>query len=288
MYSNTLLLILLFIIKIMIVLFVPVLLIIKRNSKDKRIRMISYIEIILLILFIVLSIFVPFFQNVSIKGIKDSITINSDTYVYYSEDLDIINATTFKTNNFKDVYYYNNYKKPLSDKAIICDDKTFYMKNIGNLITSFSIMLSTELERSINPTEILDLANDNGIIDCETGVNKEKLIDLISLTYGVNIKYINPNQIKEYIINDKIIMEEIDYREGNIINLTCNKSYIIIYKNDGNKYRILDPNDHDDDYICPDNTIGSLSQIKGDNNSKEFDISELLSIGKNYIVVEGK
>ena len=293
MNENIFLLSFLFVIKLLLFIIIPIFLIITRKYDYKISKYISYIDIIGISIFIILLLInSSFISSINIKGIKNAIKIKNGGYYFESYNVDevdeIITNEIYKTNNLKDVYYFNNNSLPLSDKKLYCDGKVMYLKNFGNSITSLATMVSTALNRNIDPIEILNLAYYNEIIDCENGVDIDDLINIVSNEYNVSIKNISANEINSYLNKDVIVMEEINYKEGNSINLTCNKSYIILYKNESNKIRILDPNDYTENYICPDNTSGSLSVIKGKNNSKEFNYYDLVSIGSRYIILEGK
>ena len=51
-------------------------------------------------------------------------------------------------------------------------------------------------------------------------------------------------------------------------------------------FQILNPNNSIHDYICPDNTVGSMTKITGNTNSKTWNLTQLDSIKSRYIVGE--
>lgn len=200
---------------------------------------------------------------------------------------EIITDNIYKTKKSGNVYYFNNNTEPLSDKRITCGGKKIYMKNFGNSITAASIMLSTALNKNIDPISLLNLSVKNGIINCDNGVTIEKELELLQNNYNVHYTEIDSSLMETAVNNGIVVLAEVVYNENSKNNITCTKSYIVIYNIDNNgKYRILNPNENGSIKICPENTDGELSLIEANTNDKGWSYDELVRIINKYWVVE--
>ena len=285
MCNNNTSLIIFLIIKILALLILPIIIIFIKKI-DKAIKDLLFVlNIALLVLLISLRIFN---NNCVISS-----TINGIKYNKYKEDAEyvVIKSSTeigriktndiYKTNNNSNVYYFNNVDFPLSNQSITCSSDTVYMKDYGNEITAVSIMASSILDKNIDPIEILDLAKKNNVIDCNKRINIDKLISIVNNKYKLYSVNIDSNSAYNKIKNGEVILAEVNYVEG-MNNISCDRDYVIVYKiNNDNKYVILNPSQRDKDYICPDNTDGLLTVIKGNNNT--FSEEEFNKICSRYI-----
>lgn len=285
MCNNNTSLIIFLIIKILALLILPIIIIFIKKI-DKAIKDLLFVlNIALLVLLISLRIFN---NNCVISS-----TINGIKYNKYKEDAEyvVIKSSTeigriktndiYKTNNNSNVYYFNNVSFPLSNQSITCSSDTVFMKDYGNEITAVSIMASSILDKNIDPIEILDLAKKNNVIDCNKRINIDKLISIVNNKYKLYSVNIDSNSAHNKIKNGEVILAEVNYVEG-MNNISCDKDYVVIYKiNNDNKYVILNPSKRDKDYICPDNTDGLLTVIKGNNNT--FSEEEFNKICSRYI-----
>ena len=282
--SNTSLIIFLTI-KIIALLILPIIIIFVKKI-DKLIKNFLFIiNIALLVLLICLRIFNNDCVVYStINGIKINSYKNTSNYVTEktSNNIEKIDAIEkYKTNNNSNVYYFNNVSFPLSNQSITCSSDTVFMKDYGNEITAVSIMVSSILDKNIDPIEILDLAKKNNVIDCNKRINIDKLISIVNNKYKLYSVNIDSNSAHNKIKNGEVILAEVNYVEG-MNNISCDRDYVIVYKiNNDNKYVILNPSQRDKDYICPDNTDGLLTVIKGNNNT--FSEEEFNKICSRYI-----
>ena len=280
------------IIKIFVIIIVPLVILLFKDKVDKKYVNRAYIiSVALILLFIVLRItnnvcvtnsnvqglIINNYKNT--KGIlKEPIDFSNIKFVEPTETIDV------GTNEI--IYYYNNNKSPLSKKIISCGNKEVYMKNVGNNITAVSMLLSAKLKQKIDPISILDLCLENEIFDCDKGVDTNELLNLISRKYNVSVRSIDNQEATVRINTGDIVMAETRFNMYSN-NVDCGISNIILYKiNNEGKFNILNPNDRDYDYICPENTTGYGAVIKAKTNSLDWHSSDISSIVSRYIVIE--
>lgn len=274
------------IIKILIFLVIPVILLVFHNKIERKYKIVLlFLEYVFLIIFIILRliksncILYSNFQDISISISSKNAELIVDTKQSNLEKIDAIEK--YKTSNNSNVYYFNNISFPLSNQSITCSSDTVFMKDYGNEITAVSIMASSILDKNIDPIEILDLAKKNNVIDCNKRINIDKLISIVNNKYKLYSVNIDSNSAYNKIKNGEVILAEVKYTSG-ANNISCSKDYVIVYKiNNDNKYVILNPSQRDKDYICPDNTDGLLTVIKGNNNT--FSEEEFNKICSRYI-----
>ena len=294
MCNKTVILLLIFIVKLLIIFVIPYLLFFKKISNYRTFNILYIINISLLGLFSILLVMNnKCIVNSTLSGINNSFMANSTSkkVVKESNDADtvsqIVTNKKYKTNNLSDVYYFNNNIQPLSDKKINCNGETKYMKQYGNGITTVSMMVSTILNQNIDPIEILNLAVKNDIFDCNTGVNINLLLNVVSEEYNISFREIDSDLLWDYVYSGNVVLEEIAFNKNTNNNLTCSKGNILIYSVDNNyNFQILNPNNSNEDYICPDNTPGSMMIIKAKSNDNVWTINQLNNIKSRYIVGE--
>ena len=294
MCKSTGVLVFIFLLKILAMIIIPIAIYILNNRIDKkRINLLFFISIFMICIFILLRIFNnDCVINSNLKGININNNKKTKNVLYSKNDANrvekIITNNIYKNNLNDDVYYFNHDELPLSDKKISCEGRDVYMKNYGNNITVISMALSTLYQKNIDPIEILNLALDNNILDCEIGFNTDELLELISNHYNLNVLPIYKEQINDYIQNGGIVISNIGVSEYSK-NMSCGDSYILIYKvNKDGKFSILNPNDKDYDYICPDNSLNYGQVIKANQNNDTYTLAELANTTNRFIVLERK
>ena len=283
------------IIKIIIIL-IPIFFIINKRVglKTQIDKPLFIVEIILLFLLIGLRITNNCLVNNSTLSIfYRNIKYNDNTEIILNSGNDanivkeIITDDIYKTRTSGNVYYFNNNTKPLSDKRITCEGRKMYMKNYGNSLTAASIIISSTLNNNIDPIALLNLSVKNNVIDCDNGITIENILNLLQNNYNVHYTEINNNMLEISVSNGIPVLAEIKYNSNSTKNLTCSKSYIVIYNIDNNgKYKILNPNENNSVKICPENTEGELSLIDSNSNNKSWSSEELTSIINRLWVVE--
>lgn len=292
MCDRTVILVLLFVLKILMFIIVPGLFILFSDKLDKKyMNNIYFIELLLLITFIVLRfINNPCIVNSTISGISVNSNKNSKNYIYSSNSANtverIVTNKIYTKSNKQKIYYFNINKLPLSNKKIYCDNDYAYMKNYGSNITALSIIVSSLYDENIDPIKILNLSIENNIFDCETGVNTDELINLVNNNYSLSKREINYTELKDYIRNGGIVLAEIN--AGDIDkSISCSASYIVIYDVDkqGN-FSILNPNDKDYKYICPENSEGYGKVIDSNTNDKLYSLDDIKNLSSRYIILE--
>lgn len=292
--NNIGLLIFIFIIKIVILISFPLYYYMFKEKKQKILKGIIVINILLLITYIPLSIFnVDYFANSNIKGILNSFKSlkYSDESIVFSEDPNVVEKFVtnkiYNTNKNTNVYYFNNSKLPLSGKKIKCDSKEVYLKQYGSNITAMSIIISSIKDKNIDPIEILNGTLNADLFDCNTGVNTDQMLDYFSNIYNYNYRQIDSFELENNILNGKIVLAEVNGNSSGKI-FSCDLSYIVIYKYDKNgNYHILNPIDKDNDYICSDITSGFGNVVKAKNSNSSYTIEELNRVTDRYILIEG-
>ena len=293
MCNKPILLVLILILKVLILSSLPIYIIKEKKKKDKIIKTLTVINSIFIILVVLLTAFNnPCFVNSTIKGVVNSFNLSKykDETINISNDPDVVEKIVtnkiYKTNNNRNVYYFDNYELPLSDKKVYCDDKAFYLKNYGNNITAMSILLSSSIDRNIDPIEIYNFAVSNNLFNCENGVDTDRLINLIAQNYNLRVIYISKDSLSNYISNGNIVLAKIN-NNSSTRNISCDKSNIIIYNiNNESKFNILNPGDRNFDYICPDNTSGYGTVIKANSNDLSWTLDELNALSEEYISLE--
>lgn len=293
MNINPVLLFVIFIFKIILILSLPVYIIFKKEKNKKTSNILIIINLVFFSLFIVLKIFNnPYIVNSSILGVKNLINKSkyTDKTVSLSNDPNIVEEIVtdkiYKTKSGSNVYYFNSNISPLRDKKVNCENNYVYFKNVGNNITSIATLLSSELNKNIDPLEILKLSIKNDIFDCDTGVDTSSLLDLISNNYNVRVREVDQKEAIAYINTGKVVFAEIDNNYSGI-NLSCDESNIVIYNlNKEGGFNILIPDERDYDYICPDNTKGYGTIIKANTNESSWAASDITSLVTRYIILE--
>ena len=281
-----------FFIKIIVLIIIPLIILInKKINPNTKMKLIN-VEIVIVSLFIILRvtnnscIVNSSIDKVGMDLYRKSTSVSKEKN---SPDIveEIVTNKIYKTNNLSDVYYFNNNIQPLSDKKITCNGETKYMKQYGNGITTVSMMVSTILNQNIDPIEILNLAVKNDIFDCNTGVNINLLLNVVSEEYNISFREIDSDLLWDYVYSGNVVLEEIVFNKNTNNNLTCSKGNILIYSVDNNyNFQILNPNNSNEDYICPDNTPGSMMIIKAKSNDNVWTINQLNNIKSRYIVGE--
>lgn len=285
MCENSSSLVFFLILKLLGILIIPiVLLFYKKMDKKYSIALFS-LDVIILSMMIILRLFnnnCAVYSN--IKTLKIINAKNKAELLIKTKDKGISNIITndiYKTSDNSNVYYFNNVDFPLSNQSISCATDTVYMKDYGNEITAISIMVSSVLDKNIDPIEILDLAKKNNIIDCKNRIDIDGLMSVVNNTYNLYSTNIDSTSAYNKIKNGEVILAEVNYKED-MENITCDKDYVVIYKiNNDNKYVLLNPSKRDNDYICPDNTKGFLSVIKSKDTS--YSVDDINKICSRYI-----
>ena len=292
MCERTSILILIFILKVIFLILSPLSFFYLINRfNNKYINILYKINVIFLILLITLRIFNnPCVINSNISGIDHNMSKKSDNIIYETNSANtverIVTNKIYTKSNKQKIYYFNINKLPLSNKKIYCDNDYAYMKNYGSNITALSIIVSSLYNENIDPIKLLDLSVENNIFDCETGVNTDELINLVNNNYSLSKREINYTELKDYIRNGGIVLAEIN--AGDIDkSISCSASYIVIYDVDkqGN-FSILNPNDKDYKYICPENSEGYGKVIDSNTNDKLYSLDDIKNISSRYIILE--
>lgn len=292
MCERTSILILIFILKVIFLILSPLSFFYLINRfNNKYINILYKTNVIFLILLIVLRIFNnPCVINSNISGIDHNMSKKSDNIIYETNSANtverIVTNKIYTKSNKQKIFYFNINKLPLSNKKIYCDNDYAYMKNYGSNITALSIIVSSLYNENIDPIKLLDLSVENNIFDCETGVNTDELINLVNNNYSLSKREINYTELKDYIRNGGIVLAEIN--AGDIDkSISCSASYIVIYDVDkqGN-FSILNPNDKDYKYICPENSEGYGKVIDSNTNDKLYSLDDIKNISSRYIILE--
>ncbi len=292
MCQNESLLIFIFVLKIIVLVFLPILLIFFSERIEKRyISPIFNINIVLIIALIVLRLFNNgCVTNSSISKLlinrykNGDITLKEETGSNVIERL--VTNKKYNTKSGKTVYYFNNVEAPLSEYEIPCKKSHGYMKNHGNNITAISTFISTYFERNIDPIEILNYAKKSDLIRCDIGTKTYSLLTIVAKDYNYNVKTVSFSEINDYLNSGKVVLAEVTNKPG-IRNITCDKSYIVIYNiTNDNNYMFLNPSDRTFDYICPSSSAGYGTVVEANTNDYFIPQSDLYSIGLDYIVLE--
>lgn len=293
MCNSFLLILILFIIRILFIVVIPIILLLNKKISKQLEKILCFVEILLIFLFVILTIFKnPCVINSDIRGFIKSINIikYNDEEVYINNNPNVVEEIVtneiYKTNNNRNVYYFNNYELPLSNKKYYCEDKEIYLKNYGNNITAISILLSTALDQNYDPIKVYNFAVENNLVDCEEGINTNELLNLISYNNGFRVINIDKSNISDYIRRGNVVLAKIN-NNSSVNNISCDKANIIIYSIDNeNNFNILNPSNKDHDYICPDNTEGYGQIISSNTNDISWTLDELNTLSEEYVSLE--
>ena len=293
MCNSFLLILILFIIRILFIVVIPIILLLNKKISKQLEKILCFVEILLIFLFVILTIFKnPCVINSDIRGFIKSINIikYNDEEVYINNNPNVVEEIVtneiYKTNNNRNVYYFNNYELPLSNKKYYCDDKEIYLKNYGNNITAISMLLSSALDQNYDPIKVYNFAVENDLVDCEEGINTNELLNLISYNNGLRVVYIDKSNISDYIRRGNVVLAKIN-NNSSVKNISCDKANIIIYSIDNeNNFNILNPADKDHDYICPDNTAGYGQIISSNTNDTSWSLDKLNTLSEEYVSLE--
>ncbi|MBR3116537.1 MAG: hypothetical protein IKF36_01525 [Bacilli bacterium] len=290
MCEKNVILSLILILKIIILAVIPIIIIVNKRIDSNKKNILFYVELGLITLLIVLRIMDnPCITNSNISGLKTNSIYSSSEHVSENNDPDTVNEIVtnkiYMNNKGGSVYYFNNNELPLSNKKIICDNKSVYMKNYGNAITAGAIGVSSALSTNIDPIKILNYLLESNMFNCDTGVGINEVLSAIKSHYNISYYDISQNELVSEIQNGNPIIVETKYVPG-ANNVTCSTGYLVVYNYDYNgKLHALNPNNMKKDYICPANSEGYLSVIKADTNSINWDLGELLSISTRFIKI---
>ena len=291
MCTNTFILVILFILKILIILIPISIYILKRmNIINNFIKYFYIAEILFLLILIILSIFGrDCIKNSSINGIKlnnklfDNVnSLNEDTLTI---DYTNINPSkVYSNNSSKDVNYYNINLYPLKNIKINCDRKS-YFQNYGNDIAALATALSTATYTDINPYDILKYLQNTGSLTCTEKINPVDLLYEMSSFYGVNVREINFNELTSNISEGKIVVGKTRINDED--NLSCGENLVVIYLvNSKNEFNILNPSDRLNDYFCASNTKAYGTIVKGNQNKTTYDMITLSNYISDFYVLE--
>ena len=281
------------IIKLLVIVVAPVVFFIFRRNEIKKYLL--YIEIASLSLIIIGYIVgFSYITDSTFTNVLNLNMLGESEYADSSHIEDIISVsnsvssidadTSLTTHKEKKVYAYNSYDIPLSTKKIQCENGYDYFKYYSDMITSTAMLLSTELDKNIDPIEIYNKVEKAGLIKCGERINKDKFFAMITNEYKVNFSIISASQLENYILNGKTVLLE---TIGNG-SMSCNQSYFLVYDiNNSGEYMLLDPNNKSYSYICPDGSTGFGSVLKPNYNNESFDYSYLVSDANRFIVIGG-
>lgn len=280
-------LVFLIIIKILLYLILPIyILFSKRNF-----RYLTYINIFLVVLFLLLRLFNNnCILNSNISRINEISIKNNfkDTYDYSLENFsnEIYVSDLFKTYSNKNIKYYNLNDEFNKNKTFTCNNEKkynkFYLENIYNIAPVLSYSLSID----INPNELLDYALEKNIVDCNKGIDTIILLDTLKEKYQFEYKLISPIELENYILNDHVVLFESKGSTDISTPLSCNIGYSVIYNVSDGDFILSSSNDKDYNYICPDNSIGFGSVIKANNNDNTWTLNSLNVQASKFIVIE--
>lgn len=293
MCTNSSFLTLVLILKVIFLFVLPVFVVVSSIIKkyDRFNNKLLVLEIIILLLFIVLKISNnSCITNSNINYIKRSKSTIDYNGTGFSKDPNIlekiITNEIYKGPTGKNVYYFSNNKLPLSDKKIVCEDKELYMKNYGNTLTAASILVSSVLQKNIDPIEVMHVAFKYNIFDCEKGVKTEDLLNALANEYHLRVSYVDESMLVNYVNQGGVVLAKVIVKP-NFNNFACDESNIIIYNvNSQNELYILNPNNRDSDYICPSNSAGYGQIIKANSNNKAWSFNSINSVSYEYLSLE--
>lgn len=292
MCDNRVILIFLLISKILFIVLIPIIIYTlfknKDDLKNSLYKRLIIVELLLLFIFIIVFAFFPkCFSNSKIKKIFNNQTKKITTTIKTDLNITKINPEILNTSTGKKVYYYNNNKLPLNYIKIDFCNKDIYYKHFGNSVSTISSMISTSLDKTVDPIELMKKTTSNNMFSCDTGVDVNNLMSLSKKEYGVNFQLIYNSDIIKNVKDGNIVLAEINYSDSVDNNITCDIGYILIYDIDekGNLL-YLDTNRKNAsvNYICPESTKGEYTIIN--TKKKDIKLEDIKKIGKRFFVAK--
>ena len=288
MCDRSAVLIIFLILKIIVLIIVPIILFILYKSENGTYTLVGVLDAVFIIIFIILKLT----GNSCITNSKFSYiksTNESKTAIKENKDImyEDINATSqYSIDNDKMAYFYGLNYAPLNRYRIMCDEKS-YMKSYGDGITAITTLIANYYNIEINESKVITYLEDANLIDCDNGINFDAALKVIADNYSATPIQIPIYDIDSYLDNGKSVLVETQNKYTETGNFGCEKDYIVIYNktNDGD-YNIINPNDRNESYFCPSNTIGYGSIIEEKQNTKAYTIDERDSKALRYFVVE--
>ena len=291
MCTNTFILVLIFIIKILVFLIpISIYVLKKLNLIEDLIKYFYIAEVLLLILLISLCLFGSnCIKNSFINKIKLNHTLFDNVKTIKEETINIdfksINPSkVYKDFSNSNVNYYNINLYPVKNINMVCDKKE-YFEHYGNDISALSTALSSTTKSTINPYNILKYLLETNSIDCDTRIGIDDMIYRVTDFYGVNVRQITSSGLIDSINQGKIVIGKTVVTDSE--NLACGEQLVVIYSmNDKGEFYILNPSDRSNDYFCSDNTKGYGTIVKGNQNSLTYDLTLLSEKISEFYVFE--
>lgn len=289
--DNSIVLIIFILIKIFIYIVFPIIII--KNKNKEYINYLILTEIILLISIISSNMFSlnKCIYNSNISGLnKSSIKKEILNYneTHYSEDdyeaVEEINPDDkFKTYKGKEFYYFNQNNDFLKNKSFSCNDE-MHLNKYGAPIVSTSMAVSTLFDENITPIDILDLYNEESLY-CEEDINIGDVFAATANRYtGLDISEISSSSVVSAVQNGGIVIAEINAKADS--KLTCGKNYIVIYNISlNNNFIIADPNDINNDYVCPYSSNAFGNTIKSNRTNSEWSFNDINNVTAHYYLL---
>lgn len=285
------LLVFIFILKIIILVVLPIFILFFYKGNNKKLII---IDCSLVFILIVLRLFgFSIVTDSSIGRLKEIYREK----IYKNENSSIIDLDSnfdvyltdkfYKTKTGSSVYYFNNNTYPLNNYKFSCSGDLKYLKNYGTGVTALSMVVSTVINKNVDPIELIKLAKKNDIINCNSGINMDSLLRVVDNTYNLHHYSINSTEMDNYVKNGGVVLAKVKYNSSVDRNMFCNHGYVVIYSVDNNNsYFILNPNINGNDIICPDNTDGAFSLLKDNDNDDPWSIGELNLLVESYYYLE--
>jgi len=290
MCNNSFVLIIFLVFKVLFLIITPITLYFLYKKKIREFNLVGILNILFISIIILLKLVGnPCITNSNLSYIKNN--INSNSNIYGSNDViyGTINSTSkYKYKNDRNAYYYGISYEPLMKYKLSCENKS-YMKNYGSSISAISTLIANAYNADLNVVEVISYLDKNKLIDCDNGIDFDNAINKLGEKYHYNVYQITDYEINNYLSDGKSIIVETKNNNNEKNNFGCEKDYIIIYNknNDGN-YNIINPNDKNYSYFCPNNTIGYGTIIEKNQNSRTYTLEEIDSKALRYFVIEVK
>ena len=291
MCNNIIVLWIFYIIKILIYMIVPIILFFVRKKKIYKVLL--YIEIIVLIIFLGFNFTGKnaCMNNSSIRMINEIKNYNklNQFQSIYDESKNIYTSLkpnkNFKTYTGRDLYYFNQNRDYMKNSYYECNNKKIYMSSSGSSIVAFSSVISTLYQKTISPIDMFENYKNEYSNICNSEITIENIYNSVMKKYGgISLTQISKSQIESSIRNDGIVIAKVEANENS--KITCDSGYILIYSIglDGN-FLIADPALTDKSFVCPASSDAYGNIIDKDNMNKSWTLNEIDNEAVIYYLV---
>ena len=97
------------------------------------------------------------------------------------------------------------------------------------------MVISNLLDKNVDPIEIVNLAIKNNIVDQDSGIDMDRILDISKNQYNFHYYTIGSNEMNSYIKNGNVVLAKVKFNENsNKTTFTCSHCGTQITNFEGN------------------------------------------------------